>query len=422
MLKFKYSFAFLLLFIGNLTAQTTKVLFIGNSYTAVNSLPYLVSSVALANGDTMITNSHSPGGYTFEMHSTDTNAIAKIYSQQWDYVILQEQSQRPSFPPAQVAAEVYPYATILDSMIHDNNPCSETVFYMTWGRKNGDASNCASWPPVCTYEGMQARLRESYMEMALQNNSTVSPVGAAFSYVRSLNPVFDLYSPDESHPSIYGSYLAACVFYATIFHKSPVGTSFISTISQQDAAFLQNAAHAVVIDSLDTWYQYGNIPYAGFNHSVNLNQVQFQNNSLNGTTFLWNFGDGTTSTTNNPTHSYSQSGIYNVSLTVSTNCRTDVFTDSVNVGTTSLLGDMENCALIYNSSNHLVTTSCNNSIQQLSVYDMQGRLIKSFVNTSPNNSSAFDLSGLSNGVYLIQTDEKTLSKTLKVFITSSSGY
>ena len=422
MLKFKYSIAFLLLFIGNLTAQTTKVLFIGNSYTAVNSLPYLVSSVALANGDTMITNSHSPGGYTFEMHSTDTNAIAKIYSQQWDYVILQEQSQRPSFPPAQVATEVYPYATILDSMIHDNNPCSETVFYMTWGRKNGDASNCASWPPVCTYEGMQARLRESYMEMALQNNSTVSPVGAAFSYVRSLNPVFDLYSPDESHPSIYGSYLAACVFYATIFHKSPVGTSFISTISQQDAAFLQNAAHAVVIDSLDTWYQYGNIPYAGFNYSVNLNQVQFQNNSLNGTTFLWNFGDGTTSTTNNPTHSYSQSGIYNVSLTVSTTCRTDVYTDSVNVGTTSLEEDMENCTLTYNSSSHLVTTNCNKAIKQLLVYDMQGRLIKSFVNTSHNNLSAFDLSGLRNGVYLLQTNEKSSSNKMKVFVTTASGF
>ena len=50
---------------------------------------------------------------------------------------------------------------------------------MTWGRKNGDASNCSAYPPICTYEGMQQRLRESYMEMASANQGRVSPVGMA---------------------------------------------------------------------------------------------------------------------------------------------------------------------------------------------------------------------------------------------------
>ena len=49
---------------------------------------------------------------------------------------------------------------------------------MTWGRENGDQSNCQSWPPVCTYEGMDDLLRERYMIMANDNNALVAPVGA----------------------------------------------------------------------------------------------------------------------------------------------------------------------------------------------------------------------------------------------------
>ena len=36
-------------------------------------------------------------------------------------------------------------------------------------------------------------------------------------------PEPELYFSDGSHPSPAGSYLAACTFYATLFHASPVG-------------------------------------------------------------------------------------------------------------------------------------------------------------------------------------------------------
>ena len=130
MKKLKLTLLFLCTFTLTTLAQPVKILFLGNSYTAVNNLPNLVYNFALSKGDTLITNSYTPGGYTFQQHSVDSNAIAKIYSNQWDFVVLQEQSQYPSFPPAQVAAEVYPYASLLDSMRHDNKPCIVTVFYM----------------------------------------------------------------------------------------------------------------------------------------------------------------------------------------------------------------------------------------------------------------------------------------------------
>ncbi|MCU0442088.1 MAG: PKD domain-containing protein [Bacteroidia bacterium] len=44
--------------------------------------------------------------------------------------------------------------------------------------------------------------------------------------------------------------------------------------------------------------------------------IQFTNGSINATSFAWNFGDGTTSTLQNPTKTYTQGGTYTVTLTV----------------------------------------------------------------------------------------------------------
>ena len=67
---------------------------------------------------------------------------------------------KPFFPPSQVASQVYPYAESLCEYIREANPCTDPVFFMTWGRENGDSQNCAAYPPICTYEGMQDRLTE----------------------------------------------------------------------------------------------------------------------------------------------------------------------------------------------------------------------------------------------------------------------
>lgn len=47
---------------------------------------------------------------------------------------------------------------------------------------------------------------------------------------------------------------------------------------------------------------------------VNPLTVSFSNSSNNGTSFVWYFGDGGTSTATNPSHTYTADGIYNVSL------------------------------------------------------------------------------------------------------------
>ncbi len=247
---------FLAISIGTQAQNYSKkrsALFIGNSYTYFNNLPQLVEQLALANGDTLVVDSYAPGGYTFNNQFNDANCIAKIYSKNWDYVILQAQSQEPSFSPAQVNAQTLPYALKLDSVIKDNYSCSKTVFFETWGRKNGDASNCAAYPPVCTYTGMQNRLKDSYMLFADQTAGIVAPAGEAFRESILQNSGLDLYIADQSHPSLEGSYLSACVFYETLFHKSVLSNTYTAGVSSIIVSFLQQIAHDVVNDSLLTW-------------------------------------------------------------------------------------------------------------------------------------------------------------------------
>ena len=79
-------------------------------------------------------------------------------------MVLQAQSQEPSFSPGQVTNDTYPYAEILVDSIEQIFSCTEPLFFMTWGRKYGDQQNCQFYPPICTYAGMQQRLRESYVK------------------------------------------------------------------------------------------------------------------------------------------------------------------------------------------------------------------------------------------------------------------
>lgn len=319
-------------------AQTTRILFLGNSYTGVNTLPTLVEQVAESLGDTVEVASNMPGGHTFEQHSTNPTSLALIDAQPWDFVVLQEQSQRPSFPLAQVEVEVFPFATQLVNAIRANDSCTTPVFYMTWGRQDGDQQNCANWPPVCTYAGMQALLRERYLQMATDNVAECAAAGAAWSHVRDQHPGINLYAADGSHPSMAGSYLVACTMYATFFRRSPVGAYHPAVLHPDTAGLLQLAVEAVVLDSLDTWDIGAMDPDAGFTYvDLGAGSVQFASTEPAALTHLWSFGDGGTSVVSDPDHVYGASGTYTVWHVVTDACgRTDSSSMELFVGGVSV--------------------------------------------------------------------------------------
>ena len=333
---------FLLLILPLLSFGQLKkeVLFIGNSYTYYNNLPDLVNEIALSFGDTLVHESSTNGGSNFNAHSTNLQTLNKINQQQWDYVVLQAQSQELSFSPFQVASDSYPYAEILVDSIFANSNCTEPLFFMTWGRKYGDQSNCQFYPPVCTYLGMQQRLRENYLDMSFLHNASCSPVGMAWKKFIEIDSTLNLYSSDNSHPSIYGSYLAACTFYSSIFKKSAVGSAYWpNAIDSASAYILQQIGSSTVLDSLGVW----NVFNANFGFQQYNDSISFTNLSSNYESVFWDFGDGITSTDENPTHKFTLNGSYTVILTAITNaaCIEDTQTISITVNINTVIDELK---------------------------------------------------------------------------------
>jgi hypothetical protein len=182
-------------------AQTAaNVLFVGNSYTEVNDLPGMVTQIARSMGDELACQSNTPGGCTFSQHCSN-HSMELIRQGGWHFVVLQEQSQYPSFPQQQVESEVFPYAQRLVDSVYRHSPCAEPVFYMTWGRKNGDQRNGEIFPPIGTYEGMDSLLALRYGMMAEQNDASLCPVGRVWPWLRHNHPEIELYQADETpHP------------------------------------------------------------------------------------------------------------------------------------------------------------------------------------------------------------------------------
>ena len=397
-------FIFLLISFYNVKSQTSKkVLFLGNSYTYVNDLPSIIDSLANNDGNDLIHDQNTPGGYTLEEHSTNTTSLSKIALQSWDFVVLQEQSQRPAFPQSQVATEVYPYAEILNDSIVSNDSCSETLFFMTWGRQNGDQTNCQYYPPICTYEGMQQGLRYSYLKMGVDNYASVAPVGMAWKKVREItNDTINLYSSDESHPSIYGSYLAACVFYTSIFDKSPIGNNYHFNLSDSTALLLQTIANDVVFDSSYVW----NFRTAKFKNELINNYTILFTGTENTLSDFWDFGDGITSNAHNPTHTFPGPGDYMVKHIIQANCLTDTFITQVSAGVIIKINNkIINDFNIYpNPTKGIINITNLYNIKNIIITDIYGQIIKQI--NIKNSELKLDISDLSNGIYFIKIGNK----------------
>ena len=227
------------------TSPAVRVLFIGNSYTAVNNLPTIFAKLACSGGHRAEVSMVANGGWTLANHLASPDTQAKLTEQKWDFVVLQEQSQIPAQEAARTSG-MYPAARQLVGQI--NGLGARPIFFMTWGHANG-------WPEsgLPNYDAMQAQLAVGYLGIAQELHAAVAPVGTAWSATRALAPDLQLWQDDGSHPSGLGTYLAACVFYAALFGQSPVGLAYTEDMPASIAAKLQQIAADTVLTEPQRW-------------------------------------------------------------------------------------------------------------------------------------------------------------------------
>ena len=248
------------------SGNSHEILLMGNSYVASNSLHNLVDGVMNAASQPANVSTLNGGGMRLSQHASNVASAGHQWNTtlnngNWDWVVLQDQSQIPGFPRSQnewIASK--DGAVELAEVIEDNG--GETVLMMTWGRRDGDSNNAWRFPDFST---MQDELESGYLDYrdnisANGGNAWVAPVGLAFEHIHdkivaeggtptnSGNTFYNLYTNDGSHPSLSGSYLAAVVIYATITGNDPVGLSHSTSLSNGLVLELQQAAAATVFN------------------------------------------------------------------------------------------------------------------------------------------------------------------------------
>jgi hypothetical protein len=204
-------------------ANNRKVLFIGNSFTARNDLPGLVAHLAAARGHALHTRLITAGGASLGRHWNAGEAARAIAEGGYHQVVLQEQSTLPIKSAPRMHANV----RLFDAAIRAAG--AQTVLYMTWARRHAPQT--------------QAALAAAYQDIGRELGAVVVGVGLAWKRFLAAYDEPVLHDKDGSHPTLAGSYLAACVFLTVLFGEDPRGIECdLPGLGAPQQALLQQSA------------------------------------------------------------------------------------------------------------------------------------------------------------------------------------
>jgi hypothetical protein len=184
---------------------TMRVLFVGNSYTYFNDLPYVISQIGEASSTPMEVEMIAVGGATLYDHFTTTGARERIEMGGLDAVVLQGQSMEASV--LTFTLEMFP------EVLADTN----NVWFATWAR---DGSHF--FDPDLGPASMNASNERGYRDAAELAGGVVARVGGAWEIARMEMPDVRLHQDDGSHPRPEGSLIAACVIHQTLTGRTPI--------------------------------------------------------------------------------------------------------------------------------------------------------------------------------------------------------
>src|SRR5580693_3529348 len=211
------------------TKAPRKILFVGDSFTYYQNGIYthFEKLAAMANPPLRVTADKSVFGGAFLHRLWDLKEPVKaIDTAAYDVVVLQEDI------PETTIADFREYAGKFVAEVRKNR--ARPVLFMAWAYPR------LGWISM-------AEIAQAHRDAAKELNVDVAPVGLSWQEASKQRPRMNFYGPDREHPSMYGTYLATCVIYATIYGRDPNGSAYVpSGLTLEEAAFLQRTAWQTV--------------------------------------------------------------------------------------------------------------------------------------------------------------------------------
>ena len=221
-------------------AQPETILFIGNSYlyygdSLHNHFRRMVEEY-FTGYDASSVKSATIGGSRLKHHNVERLIKPKAISsiEKFDLVILQGGSGETLTIDSRKEFSYFVKKHV--NAIKANN--SKAALYMTH----------AYVKPHKKFTDNQIKIiEEAYTKVGNENQVLVIPVGLAFDLAYQEQPSIRLHKSDATHPSLLGTYLAACTVFSSIYGKTPIGLKYdyFGAINEKDKMFLQYIADKV---------------------------------------------------------------------------------------------------------------------------------------------------------------------------------
>ncbi len=209
-----------------------KLLFVGDSFTFSNGgLDHHVRELAASAQPPrqIVADSDTQGGAPLRVLFGRPSVHEKIRQGGYDVVILQDDI--PEYTEHSPAA-FHEFSRRFDQEIKAAG--AKTCLFMAWPYER------LNWVTL-------EEIDQAHQTASRELGASAAPVGVAFARSLKARPTLPMLGSDKEHESNPGTYLAACVIYATIFQENPQGLAYRPEgVSSEEAEFLQRIAWETV--------------------------------------------------------------------------------------------------------------------------------------------------------------------------------
>lgn len=224
-----------------------RILFVGNSLTSYNDLPGMFEKFAQEGGKNVSVDQAIFPGQALRHYAYSSELKNKINSNNWDIVVLQ--SDDIAAFPDMYEIEINTLKKI-EGIVYENNPNTQIIYEMIWGIKGGVNIQGEGY---YSYQEYFEKIYTGTLHFADEMDYKIAPVGKAWNTSIFEQDSIEFFHADRAHPALPGSYLGACVFYATIFQEEIKDFNYAGDLDKDDAIYLQKVASETVMKSLSTW-------------------------------------------------------------------------------------------------------------------------------------------------------------------------